>query len=80
MIRIIVMLYVYVVLLIFFTAFTDCATSLNVSFAESIYSVNEKDGVLHPVLVLSESSSTNITVELDITATGKTSVVTQAIW
>ena len=53
------------------------------SFAESMYSVNENDGVLQPVLVLSESSSTNITITVeadDITATGKISVVTQAMW
>ena len=57
-----------------FTATTDFATSLNVSFSQSSYSVNENDGVVQPVLVLSESSLINITVQIEsrsITATGK---------
>ena len=64
----------FVVLLIFFTALTDCVTSLNVKFVQSLYFVVETDGVFQPELVLSESSSTNITVQViadDITATGE---------
>ena len=62
-----------IVLLIIFTATTDFATSLNVSFSQSSYSVNEDDGVVQPVLVLSNSSSTNVTIQIEsrnITATG----------
>ena len=64
----------YVVLLIFIMAFADCATSLNVRFVQSLYIVVETDGVFQPELILSESSSTNITVQVisdDITATGE---------
>ena len=66
-------MYMYVVLLVFFTAFTDCATSLNVRFDSPAYNTFEGD-VLQPGLVLSESSSTAITVQVivhDITATGE---------
>ena len=55
-------------------AFADCATSLNVRFVQSLYIVVENDGVFQPELILSESSSTNITVQVisdDITATGE---------
>ena len=48
-------------------------TSLNVSFHQSSYSVNEGDQLLQPQLILNEPSSTNITVlikSIDITATG----------
>ena len=61
-------------LVILFIAATEFATSLNVSFNQPTYSVNENDGVLQPVLVLSESSSTDITVQVrstDKTATGE---------
>ena len=64
---------VIIVLLILITVAAEIATSLNVSFDQSTYSVDENDGALHPVLVLSESSSTNITVRVrdrSITATG----------
>ena len=62
-----------VVLLIFFTTFTDCATSLNVRFDSSTNIVIEGD-VFQPELILSESSSTDITVQViahDITTTGE---------
>ena len=65
--------YCNVVLLIFFTTFTDCATSLNVRFNSPAYNSIEGD-VLQPGLVLSELSSTAITVQVitdDITATGE---------
>ena len=45
-----------------------------VSFSQSTYSVNEDDGPAQPVLVLSNPSSTDITVQVesnDITATGE---------
>ena len=47
---------------------------ITVSFNQSTYSVNENDGPAQPVLVLSNPSSTEITVQVrsnDITATGK---------
>ena len=65
---------VIIVLLILIAIAAEFATSLKVSFNQSTYSVNEKDGVLQPVLVLSESSSTDITVRVrdrSNTATGK---------
>ena len=64
---------VYVVLLIFIIAFADCATSLNVRFTFRTYIVVEGD-VFRPELILSESSSTDITVQViadDITTTGE---------
>ena len=64
----------FVVLLVLFAASLDLATSITVNFHQSKYIVNEKDQLLHPQLVLNESSSTNITVQIksiDITATGK---------
>ena len=60
--------------LIFFITFTDCATSLNVKFSQATFVAIETDGVFQPKLVLSESSSTIITVQViadDITATGE---------
>ena len=48
--------------------------AITVSFSQSAYSVNEDDGVVQPVLVLSNPSSTDITVQVrsnDNTATGK---------
>jgi len=45
-----------------------------VSFNQSTYSVNEDDGPAQPVLVLSNPSTTDITVQVstsDGTATGK---------
>ena len=44
------------------------------SFNQSTYSVDEDDGPAQPVLVLSNPSSTDITVQVrsnDITATGE---------
>ena len=70
----VLIIYVTIVLLILFIAATEFVTSINVSFNQSTYSVNESHGVLQPVLVLSESSSTDITVRVrdrSITATGK---------
>ena len=46
----------------------------NVNFSQSTYSVDEDDGPAQLVLVLSNPSSTDITVEVtsnDITATGE---------
>ena len=45
-----------------------------VSFNESVYSVNEYDGVVQPVLVLSSPSSSDVTIEVVViggSATGK---------
>ena len=42
----------------------DIVASLSVNFSQSTYSVNEDDGVVQPVLVLSNQSSTNITVRV----------------
>ena len=50
-----------------------------VSFNQSTYSVDEDDGPAQPVLVLSDPSSTDITVQVesnDITATGKWTNIT----
>ena len=61
-------------LLIFFTTFTNCATSLNVRFDSPAYNAFEGGVLLQPGLVLSELSSTAITVQViadDITATGE---------
>ena len=46
----------------------------SVNFSQSTYSVNENSGVIQPVLVLSNPSSTDITIEVtstDGSATGK---------
>ena len=63
------------VLLIFFITSTNHVTSLTVSFNESTYIVNKNDGLVQPVLVLNESSSTDITVQVimadDITKFGE---------
>ena len=64
----------FVVLLVLFAASVNLATSITVNFHQSKYIVNEKDQLLQPQVVLNESSSTNITVQIksiDITATGK---------
>lgn len=45
-----------------------------VSFDQSTYSVNESDGVVRPYLVLSNPSSTAITIQIlnsDISSTGE---------
>ena len=50
------------------------ANSITVMFSETMYSVNENAGVMQPVLVLSNSSSSNITIEVfntDGLATGE---------
>ena len=50
------------------------ATAITVRFSPSTYSVNEDDGLVQPVLVLSNPSSTDITVQVranDNTTTGK---------
>ena len=49
-------------------------TAIAISFSQWTYSVDEDDGPAQPVLVLSNPSSTDITVQVrsnDITATGK---------
>ena len=49
-------------------------TAITVSFSQSTYSVNEDDGSVQPVLVLSTPSSTDITVQVrddSNTATGE---------
>ena len=51
-----------------------CLIDVSISFNQSIYSVDEDDGPAQPVLVLSNPSSTDITVQVrnnDITATGE---------
>ena len=51
-----------------------CLIAANVSFEQQTYNVNETDGQIEPVLVLSNPSSTAITVEVfstDGSATGK---------
>ena len=40
------------------------AIPITVSFNESVYNVNESDGIAQPVLVFSNSSATDITVEV----------------
>ena len=42
-------------------------------FSQSIYSVNENAGIVKPVLVLSNSSSTDITVQVNDTENRATS-------
>ena len=59
---------------VLFAASINLATSITVNFHQSKYIVNEKDQLLQPQVVLNESSSTNITVQIksiDINATGK---------
>ena len=49
-------------------------TTALVMFSQSTYTVNENDGPAQPILVLSSSLSTNITVEvstIDVTANGE---------
>jgi len=49
-------------------------TASTISFNQSTYSVDEDDGAAQPVLVLSNPSSTDITVQVrskDKTATGE---------
>ena len=49
-------------------------TATNISFSQSMYSVNENEGPVEPVLVLSNPSSSDITVRVTDrggTATGK---------
>ena len=53
-----------IVLLIFFTSYAHCVTSLTVKFNESKYIVNENDRLVQPVLVLNESSSTDIIIQV----------------
>ena len=51
-----------------------CLIAANVSFEQQTYNVNETDGQIEPVLVLSNPSSTAIIVEVystDGSATGK---------
>ena len=43
------------------------------SFNQSTYSVNEDDGSVQPVLVLSNPSSTNITIQVKETSGAATS-------
>ena len=65
--------YCNVVLLIFFTTFTDCTASLNVRFDHSS-SIFSEGSELQLGLILNDSSSIDITVQViadDITATGE---------
>ena len=41
-----------------------CSLAITVMFSQSLYSVDEDTGVTQPVLVLSNVSSTDITVEV----------------
>ena len=55
-----------------------CYVVITVSFNQSTYSVNENSGPVQPVLVLSNPSTIDITVEImnnDNTAIGKQSVI-----
>ena len=48
--------------------------AVSVSFNQSTYMINENDGLVQPVLVLSNSVATDITLQVitnDITATGE---------
>ena len=68
------MYHILVALIILLSISANVVASLNVSFSQSTYSVNEYDGVVQPVLVLSNPSSTNITVQVrdnNNTATGE---------
>ena len=50
-----------------------CGVAIVITFNQSTYSVDEDDGPVQPVLVLSNPSSTNITVKVlstDGSATG----------
>ena len=74
MLKILMLMCITIALLIFLVAATNSATSLNVSFAQQTYSVNESDGVVQIELVLSNKSSTDITVRVktkNITANGE---------
>ena len=51
-------------LIVLLSVSADIAASLSVNFSQSTYSVNEDDGVVQPVLVLSNPSSANITVRV----------------
>ena len=51
-----------------------CPLDSTVRFNQSTYSISEGDGLLQPVLILSNPSSTDITVQIrtnDNTTTGK---------
>ena len=50
--------------MIFFTAATDSAISLNVSFNESKYSIDESDELVMVELVLSDVSTNDITIQI----------------
>ena len=55
-----------------------CYVVITVAFNQSTYSVNESSGPVQPVLVLSNPSTVNISVQLmnnDNTAIGKQSVI-----
>ena len=58
------MYHILVALIILLSISANVVASLNVSFGQSTYSVNEDDGLVQPVLVLSNPSSTNITVQV----------------
>ena len=63
-----------IALLMFLIAATNSATSLQASFAQRTYSVNESDGVVQVEVVLSNKSLTDITVKVktkNITANGE---------
>ena len=52
--------------------------AINISFNQSTYSVNEDDGPAQPVLVLSNPSSADITIQVKATngsATGKCMII-----
>ena len=60
--------------IIFVTGVASTSTTVLVTFSQSTYTVNENDGPAQPVLVLSSSLSTNITIEvstIDVTANGE---------
>ena len=56
--------FILVALIVLLSVSTDIVVSLNVSFSQSTYSINEDVGVVQPVLVLSNISSTIITLQV----------------
>ena len=57
-----------------FTCFYMNTVAVSVSFNQSTYMINKNDGLVQPVLVLNNSVTTDITLQVitnDITATGE---------
>ena len=59
---------------IYVVSYILCFVAVSVSFNQSTYTINESDRVVRPVLILSKSVTTNVTVRVDNsdnTASGK---------